>query len=392
MNILMITSVYALSAADRNGSFLVETTRHLKGRGHNITIFAPSYEGCPSHSIDGVEVHRFRYFLRKWENLTHGQGAPARIRNRFYLFVACFYVLAGLVEIGRFSRRKRVDIVHVHWPFPHGAWGLLARRFCRGALILNFHGAELLLGNTFSIVDPTLRFLCRRADAIICNSNYSAERVKALVDRPVSVIPFGTTVAARPRTVAVPENSVRSILFVGRLIPRKGVDVLLEAVPRVLQRVAARIDIVGDGVMRADWMALADRLGIGSLTTFHGFVSNDRLERFYASADVFVLPAVEDIRGDTEGLGVVLVEALSFRLPVIASNVGGIPDVIHHAQTGLLVPQRDPAALADGIVRLLTDGDLARRLSEEGLQRATTYFDWKRIAAAIECVYHRAIE
>jgi glycosyltransferase involved in cell wall biosynthesis len=392
MNILVVTSVYALSETDRNGSFLVASVRHLKDRGHNLTVFAPSYEGCPSHAIDGIEVHRFRYFLRSGENLTHGQGAPSRIRNPLYLFVACFYVLAGLVEIGRFSARRRFDIVHVHWPFPHGAWGLVARRFCRGALVLNFHGAELLLANTFSIVEPILRVFCRRADAIICNSNYVARRVKTLVDREISVIPFGTTVNAPARRAAVPAAPVRSILFVGRLIPRKGVDVLLEAAARVLQRVAVRIEIVGDGVMRGEWMALADSLGIGSVTTFHGFVANDELERFYSSADVFVLPAVEDDRGDTEGLGVVLVEALSFRIPIVASDVGGISDVIQHGRTGLLVPQRDASALADAVVRLLIDDELARRLSGEGLRHATAYLSWSRITANIERVYQGAIE
>jgi len=90
MKVCLMTSVYALSESDRNGSFLVESTRYLKERGHEVKVFAPSYEGLGDHQIEGVDVHRFRYFFKKFENLTHGQGAPNRIRNPIYLFVAFF--------------------------------------------------------------------------------------------------------------------------------------------------------------------------------------------------------------------------------------------------------------------------------------------------------------
>jgi glycosyltransferase involved in cell wall biosynthesis len=103
------------------------------------------------------------------------------------------------------------------------------------------------------------------------------------------------------------------------------------------------------------------------------------LNKYYSACDCFVLPAVVDSEGNTEGLGVVLIEALSFRKPVVASALGGIVDVINHEKTGLLVPEKDSPALAAAITRVLTDEELARRLGEEGFRFVREYFNWDRI-------------
>src|SRR4051794_11812371 len=107
MNICLITSSYKLGPGDASVPFLAENVRQLADRGARVHVFAPSYEGCPGGEVDGVPVHRFRYFLKRWENLTHRQGAPNRIRNPLYLVVALFYILFGLIAAVRFCRRHR---------------------------------------------------------------------------------------------------------------------------------------------------------------------------------------------------------------------------------------------------------------------------------------------
>ncbi len=391
MRVCLFTSVYALSEDDRNGCFLVETANRLRRRGHEVEVLAPSYEGCPSHTVQGVRVHRFRYFPRRWENLTHFQGAPNRIRNPFYLIVAAFYVCAGLAAAVRLCRRSRFDLVHVHWPFPHGIWGYGVWRLGRTPVVLNFHGAELLLAGRFPFVRFFLRHATRYAKKIICNSTYTAGQVARLTDKPVTVIPYGCTVTPRPAR-RDPGKEEKEILFVGRLIRRKGLDVLIRALPRVLEHLAVRLHVVCDGPMAGEWRALADSLGIGDRVVFHGVVSNEDLESRYASADVFVLPAIVDDRGDTEGLGIVLIEAITFGVPVVASRVGGIGDIVRDGETGLLVTEKDPEALASAVVRILTDPDLGRRLVAAGQEHIRTVFDWDRITERLIDVYARAID
>jgi len=127
------------------------------------------------------------------------------------------------------------------------------------------------------------------------------------------------------------------------------------------------------------------------LVSFHGVVSNEQLEQLYRDADVFVLPSIVDARGDTEGLGIVLVEALAFRTPVVACDVGGIADVIRHGETGLLVAEKDADALAAAVLQLLDNPELAQRLVNAGMAHAQSYFDWERIIDSLSQVYRSAI-
>lgn len=390
MKICLVTSVYALSDTDRHAAFLVESTRHLIARGHDVVVFAPAYEGCPSHTVDGVPVHRFRYFPRRWENLTHGEGAPTRVRRPFYLFVAVFYVACGLISLLRLCHRERFGLLHVHWPFPHGIWACAVSRLYGIPVVLTFHGAELLLSRRFPFVPFFLRRALRCARGVICNSTFTARQAAQYTNKRIEVVPFGITVAPRkiPRQ---PDKPAKDILFVGRLIERKGVCHLIRAIPEVLQSLPAHLHIVGLGPQQSELAALVDALGIHDSVTFHGVISNERLEGLYGLADVFVLPAITDSRGDTEGQGVVLVEAMSFGVPVIASDVGGIPDVVLPERTGLLVPEGSPDAIAAAIQRVMFQPGLATKMSSKGAVWARTQFSWDRTTDLIETVYARAL-
>ncbi len=384
-----MSSCYALDEEDRHASFLVESNRYLSERGVEVSVFAPSYHGLRSHTVNGVEVRRFRYFFRRWENLTHMEGAPTRVRNPLYLIVAALYILSGLVQSVWYCYRKKFDIIHVHWPFPHAIWGYAASRITGAPMVLTFHGAEILLCKKFFFVKYFLRHAIRHTDAIICNSSFTAERVRELgVDKPIEIIPFGTTIAERHEPKD-PLKPVKDILFSGRLIERKGVEYLLRATPAILKQTPAHVHIVGIGAIRPQLEQLASQLGIAEQVTFHGFVSNEELSDFYAKADVFVLPAVIDAHGDTEGLGVVLIEAITHMTPVVASNVGGIVDIIKHEQTGLLVEQRDTDELAAAILRLLYEATLREKVVQQGLQHVREYLDWQSITDRLMAVYTR---
>jgi glycosyltransferase involved in cell wall biosynthesis len=385
-----MTSTYKLSEGDASVPFLVENVGHLVANGASVHVFAPSYEGLGSQVLDGVPVYRFRYFFKRWEHLTHKQGAPNRLRNPLYLLLAPFYILAGLLHAVWFCVKNRFDLIHVHWPFPHAIWGYVAGRLSHTPVVLTFHGAELLLTRKYPFVKYFLRHALRHAEAVTCNSRYTAGEVAKLSDKPVSIVPFGCTVQARP-AVKRKDKPVKDILFVGRLIARKGLGYLLRALAAIDAQVPVHLHVVGDGDQAAAWKALANELRISDKVTFHGAVSKEQLERHYAQADVFVFPAIVDERGDTEGMGVVLVEALSFMTPVVASEVGGIADVIQDQQTGLLVPEKDPAALAAAVVRLLRDRGLADRLAEAGLRHAHEYFDWQRITSQLLGIYAGAM-
>jgi glycosyltransferase involved in cell wall biosynthesis len=389
MKICLFTSVYAMSEIDKHAAFLVESNKHLMARGHEIHVLAPSYEGLASHVVKGVYVHRFRYFFKKWEHLTHTEGAPNRVSNPFYLCVAVFYVLAGLIAAVRLCRKERFDLIHVHWPFPHGLWGLAVRLLFKIPIVFVFHGAELLLAKRFFFVKPCLQLFIRYASALVCNSNFTARKLAEITHKPVHVIPFGCSV--NPRDVVKEPKKEKRILFVGRIIERKGLPFLLRAIPKISASLPVHLDVVGLGKAMADCEAIVASRGIRDKVTFHGFVDDQQLENMYANADVFVLPSIVDSKGDTEGLGVVLVEALSFKTPVVASDVGGISDVIIHEKTGLLIEEKSEAAIASAVIRILSDDELARRLADDGLKHAQDYFNWERIVDKVIDVSVQAV-
>ncbi|HET6616778.1 MAG TPA: glycosyltransferase family 4 protein, partial [Gemmatimonadota bacterium] len=175
------------------------------------------------------------------------------------------------------------------------------------------------------------------------------------------------------------------ILFVGRLVARKGVDRLLEALARIDDR-AWRLEIVGFGPERGPLEARAEALGLSDRVDFLGRLTSEELVSAYRRAACFVLPATLDERADTEGLGVVLLEAMSYGVPVVATRRGGIVDVVDDGLTGLLV-EDDPIALSRGIASLLDDPARRSALGVAGRARVRERFGWDSIVDRLDAVY-----
>lgn len=389
LKILVLGSTYPRHEADYAVPWLRETVRRLSDRGHEISVLAPAFRGLASHVIDGVPVHRFRYAPRSWECLTHEQGAPNRIRQPIYQLLGLPYVAAGVAAAAKLAHRERFDVIHAHWPFPHGPIAAAARAACGAPVVMNSHGAEFALARRKSWIRPLLARTLRGSDRLISNSSHTAAEVKALSGRESEVIPYGTTVAARPSRL--PRNPIPRILFTGRLIQRKGVEYLIRAMPRILADRPAVLEITGDGDQRASLERLVDSLGVAASVRFYGFVDNQSLDELYAACDVYVNPSIVDDKGDTEGLGVGPIEAFCHGRPVVASAVGGIPDVVKHESTGLLVPQKDPEALALAVMSVLHEPARAEALAAAGLEFARRHFAWDVIIDALEATYRDAL-
>jgi glycosyltransferase involved in cell wall biosynthesis len=204
--------------------------------------------------------------------------------------------------------------------------------------------------------------------------------------------PYGTTLesstASEVEAVPHPINGKFKILFVGRHIERKGICYLIEAA-KYLPRDKFEIRIVGVGDLTEKLKELAeqvDALAPAGLRhdspaeiVFTGKLSPEELAKEYRTANVFTLPAIVDSKGDTEGLGVVLIEAMELGLPIVASNVGGIPDVVVDGESGILVPEKDPQALANAFKRLESEPGLVKQLLEGSRKRIRECFTWDGI-------------
>jgi glycosyltransferase involved in cell wall biosynthesis len=386
LRIAVLGSTYPRCEGDHEVPWLRESVNRVAARGHGVTVIAPSYGGLKDHLIDGIEVRRFRYAPAGWEKLTHGEGAPHKLKKSPVLKVlALTYLVAGLHAAWKICREKRIDILHVHWPFPHGLMAWL-----HGVKVVSScHSAEIALAAQSKWSTRLLANCLRRSDAVTANSSHTASLIHAVSGRDAEVIPYGATVRIEEQAATGKPADVPLLLFSGRLIQRKGVNFLLRAMPLILARRKVRLVITGDGHYRDPWEALGRELGVHDAVEFAGYVSKERLGELFRACTLYVHPAIYDDRGDTEGLGVVLIEALRNRKPVVASRVGGIVDVIKDGETGLLVPEKNPTALAQAVLRLLDDPALARRLGEQGYLYASEFFDWDRITDRLEAAYRR---
>ena len=405
MKVLYIVTAYDRRPGDGITPWLVETIRRLGDRGVEVEVLAPSYRGLESGFVEGVMVHRFRYAPARLETLTHDQTAPDRLRERpLYATLLPGYLGGSVLAARRLARSGAFDLVHVHWPLPHVVPGWAARRAGDVPLILTFHGVELTFARSAPVpfLVPLLRRAIRTADAVTANSSYTAGLIQRLHDRRVHIIPFGSTVqrptgdqvtdgvseahgAESGHRSSPPSGGPFRLLFVGRLVERKGVHHLLDALTSVSPEVT--LHVVGEGPMRAGLEARARELALDQRVHFHGFVDDRALARHYAMADAFVLPAVYDAKGDVEGLGVVLIEAASAGLPLIASDAGGIPDIVRDGRTGILVPPGDAGGLACAIEDLARDPERAADLGRAARRDVRERFAWPAIIRRLADLY-----
>ena len=484
MKVLVIGSVYPRFQEDAEVPWLRTSIAHLKKAGVEIQVLAPAYKGLKSHDIDGTHVNRFRYAPANWEILTHEEGAPSKMASKPWLqLLAIPYIINGFFQCLRICRKWKPDVIHAHWPFPHGYIALGAAKLFRIPLVLNFHGAELLLIRKKKWVKPLLKFVIGQAQAIFANSSFTASKIKALRNVNVEWSPYGTTletsrlqgecrngkfICRYDRTAAPDAEGVKDerrkttnegeslplasaanaasatpssgdtpqlpvphpvinkfkILFVGRHIERKGITYLIEAA-KYLPADQFEIRIVGVGDLTEQLKKQAEELderrktkdergsSASSPTLCHpernvveskdpanfepaniiftGKLSPEDLANEYRTANVFTLPAIVDSKGDTEGLGVVLIEAMELGLPIVASNVGGIPDVVVDGESGILVPEKNPVALADAFKRLAADPSLTEHLLAGARKRISECFTWDGIIERQVEVYKKVI-
>ena len=418
MKVLVIGSVYPRFHEDAEVPWLRTSIAHLKKAGVEIQVLAPSYKGLKSHDIDGTHVNRFRYAPASWEILTHEEGAPSKMASKPWLqLLAIPYIINGFIQCIRICHKWHPDVIHAHWPFPHAYIALGAAKLFKIPLALNFHGAELLLIRKKKWVKPLLKFAIGQAQAVFANSSFTASKIKALRNVDVEWSPYGTTLEEKGERdvilseakdpVAVtshPVNGKFKILFVGRHIERKGITYLIEAAKYLpADKFEIRIVGVGDLTEQLKQQAAATQNVILSECEgsshgnqpadiiFTGKLSPEALANEYKTANVFVLPAIVDSKGDTEGLGVVLIEAMELGLPIVASNVGGIPDVVVDGKSGILVQEKNPVALADAFKRLAADPLLIKELLAGARNRIDECFTWDGIIKRQIEVYNKVI-
>lgn len=390
MKVLFVATAYKRHAHDVITPWMVELIQRLRAQGIDVTVFTSSYKGMKNQVLDGVPIIRFRYFFKPFERLTHEENAVDRLsRGPMYILLSIMYMICGSIAIYTLTRSQKFDIVHINWPFPHIIFGIIARYFGHARIFVTFYGLEIRwLKKKFKFLIRLFSVLINRADTISAISNHTAQELNGITEKLIPIIPFSTPIQEKPGSI----TDDKIILFVGRSVERKGVDYLIRAYGQIQDKISHDLVIVGDGPEHKKWAKLARTIDKTGRIRLTGWISNNELSVLYRTCSFFVLPAVYDKHGDTEGLGVVMIEAMSYCKPVIASRVGGITDVVDDGQNGILVPAGNIDALTRAIIRLATDDDLRREMGKKAKQIVDEKFNWDTIVHRVVKLYGQTKE
>ncbi len=365
---------------------MFELSRRLSDA-FDVTVLAPRSPGCLEYEMmDELRIIRFAYCFRRWENLaTHGGGILSRLRaNRLNYLLVPLFLGGQLWALVRLLRRDSFDIIHAHWLIPQGLVAVIARWLARRPLplVCTSHGSDLfaLRGR---LLQRLKRWVIDRCQMLTVVSSAMRSVVVAMGVDPgkIAVISMGVDLHHRFTLDSGVIRNTHELLFVGRLVEKKGLQVLLEAVPMVLiEHPEARLKVVGSGPLAEKLRCQAQAFGIADRVNFLGMVAQAELPALYQQATLFVAPFRVTDSGDQEGLGLVLVEALGCGCPVIASDLPAVRDVIDDGESGLLVVRDDPCALAAAVCRLLDYPELRDALAARGRQHCLEHFDWSGVA------------
>lgn len=368
MRLSIVSHLFPSEAEPLRGPFVAEQARALQAYA-DLCVVCGEYRGTDrSAAVEGVPI---RYVRIPWV-----RGVPSKAA---LVFSAAAYLRKVNRWIG--SPRRRPDLVHAHYGFPDGVVGCLAARRLGIPAVVTLHGDDANIQMRMPVVGPMVANALSYASAVICVSEAMrrdvVERFPALAEKAVAV-PNGY----ESRDIGPASGRPRSeyLLFVGSLLPVKNPDMLLRAYARVAPSTPLDLAIAGEGPMAPALRRLASELGIAHRVRFLGRLSHDKVGDAMRRAHALVLPSSH------EGMPIVVIEALASGTPVVASAVGGIPELVRDDGLGLLVEPGDQRALEEALRKAVSRG-----WSPIAVASKAPVLTWDANARIIAGIYERAM-
>jgi len=395
--VLVLTSTFPRWENDTEPAFIFELSRRLTVS-FDVTVLSPRTPGSKrKENMAGLRVIRFPYFFSQWEKLAmHGGGILNQLKtNPAYYLMVPFFLLGQLLAIIRLVRNEHFDLIHAHWLIPQGFIAALGMWIAgkNVPLLCTSHGGDL-----FALKGKGLQRLKRRImDKSAALTVVSKAMKKTVVDMGVApdkveVIPMGVDLKGLFTPDPGVQRKTDELLFVGRLVEVKGLQILLDAMPKVLAKhPGIRLVVAGAGPLESELRASAAKLNMTDRVDFLGMVPQSKLPLLYQQATLAVFPFIVTKSGVQEGFGLVVVEAMGCCCPVIAGDLPAIQDTVVHEENGLIFPSGNAQVLADSILKLLDDPEFRARLAGEGRKSVVQNFDWEIIAGKYSHIYQELI-
>lgn len=356
--LLIVTSTFPKNDKDSVTARFVFDLAGALTSFYEVYVLCPHSKGLPlCERINNLTIYRFRYFMPEGlELIGSGKGISSDLKNNALAILQIpLFLFAQYVGIIKIVKKHKIDIVNSHWIVPQGFICSLVKKVLKFQHVVTVHAADIFALKRLNLLGTCLaKFILNNTDLVLPVSSYIKEQVFTVAPMAKvrhKIIPMGVNLSYFNRNkrgnVYNKKNGQLSLFFVGKMVEKKGLKYLLEALSILKQEgVNFRLRIAGGGRLENDLKLYNDKLNLTQEVSFLGWVANQDLAEFYDSSDVLVVPSVFDRKGETEGMPVVILEAMALGLPVLASKISGIPDIVKDGYNGWLVEPKNNRKLA----------------------------------------------
>lgn len=403
MNILVITSSYPRFKGDGTAPFVKSISENLVDLGHDVSVIAPYDCEVEEDNSNKAKVYRYKYvFPKRYHILGHAKSLESDVRLRLLTYFLIFpFILFSLFKSLSVSFIRKPDLIHVHWVLPNGLVAWILSKIIKVPYVVSIHGSDIYVSNKNFLFRRIASLVFDGASQITACSPELMRKANILgASEKVILLPWGADpkvftpnlrIADYRNKMGYPQNTV-IVVALGRMVYKKGFDLLVKIWPRIMAKYNnAHLIIGGDGPLKSHLEKIIQEEKIKGIS-LPGLVKWNEVASLFANSDIFVLPSIKDPYGNEDGLPTVLLEAMGSGLPVIASSIGGVPLVIDSYQNGILIKPGDTEELYNALQYLLNDK--ARRI-EMGLNARRDIenkYNWKMVAMEFEQIFATSIE
>jgi len=372
IRIYSLATTYPETLQSVKPRFVHVLNKELVKLGLDIFAIAPHSKGSSTkETMQQVHLRRFRYLPERYELGT--KSIPDEITSKLGFIKILVMIISFFIFTFFTCLKKKPDIIHGQWAFPGGYIAYLMSKIFKTKSVITVHHAEIPLLKKFKFLQKMVVKGLNNSSKVVSVSNFTKNELIAMgvkQDKIVLIKPTpnfvdhisDTEFLEKFRSKFTSPNS-KIILYCGRLVEHKGVEFLIKSIPEIKTN-NVHLIIAGEGIMEKDLKGLTESLGLEKRVTFFDRPSHEQLGWIHDVSDIFVCPSIIDSRGNTEGQGLVIPEAMESRLPIVASSVGGIVEIIKNEVNGLLVVQKDSNAIARAIDRIVSDKELEKKIVE----------------------------